>query len=198
MSIIELYFGTHGRIGRKTFQLASVVPFTLQLGAWAGYGHAPIPPYLLAYVAGVAAFAMVMLNTKRLHDLGKSGWWQAFALIGIPLVAGAYYALVEGNIIIAAALVLAATVASLAGTWLTIQMWCFQGTEGDNVFGAQPVLPNTAQKLEQEITALQPTTARIALMNAPPPSGVIERKSRIAPDEPSQNGNFGRRDARLA
>ncbi len=197
MSIIELYFGFHGRIGRKTFWLASLVPSTIQTIVWVGYENLPIPPPVLAFAAGVAVFAMAMLNAKRLHDVGKSGWWQLISLLSIPLIIGAYLALFWNSPLVALALSLSAMVTSLAGLWIVIQMWFFQGASGDNDFGPAPASRDIARSLELEINQLQPVTARIALANMPPPSGVIDRTSRSAA-RPSRNGGFGRRDSGIA
>lgn len=197
MSIIELYFGFHGRIGRKTFWLASLVPSIIQAIVWVGYKSLPIPSPVLAFVAGVAVFAMVMLNAKRLHDVGKSGWWQLISLLGIPLIIGAYLALFWNSPLVSLALSISAMVTSLAGLWIVIQMWFFQGASGDNDFGPAPTSKDLARSLELEISQLQPVTARLALANMPPPSGVIDRTSRGAA-RPSRNGGFGRRDSRIA
>lgn len=196
MSIIELYFGFHGRIERKTFWLASIAPGTIQTIVWVGYESFPIPPPVLAFAAGVAAFAMAMLNAKRLHDVGKSGWWQLILLLSIPLIIGAYLALFWNSPVLALALSLSAMVTSLAGLWIVIQMWFFQGTPGDNDFGAPPTYRDVARNLEMEISQLQPVTARLALANMPPPSGVIDRTSKGAA-RASRNGGFGRRDSRI-
>jgi uncharacterized membrane protein YhaH (DUF805 family) len=197
MPFIELYFGFHGRIGRRTFWLASITPGTVQAIVWVGYERLPIPPPMLAFAAGVAAFAMAMLNAKRLHDVGKSGWWQLISLLGIPLIIGAYLALFWNSPLVSLALSLSAMVTSLAGLWIVIQMWFFQGASGDNDFGPAPASKDIARSLEQEISQLQPATARLALANMPPPSGVIDRTSRSAA-RPSRNGGFGRRDSRIA
>lgn len=196
MSLIELYFGFHGRIGRKTFWLASLVPSTIQAIVWIGYQSLPIPPPMLAFAAGVAAFAMAMLNAKRLHDVGKSGWWQLIFLLSIPLIIGAYLALFWNSPVVALALSVSAMVTSLAGLWIVIQMWFYQGTPGDNDFGPAPIYGDVAQTLELEINQLQPVTARLALANMPPPSGVIDRTAKGA-SRASRNSGFGRRDSRI-
>ncbi|MGE0054266.1 MAG: DUF805 domain-containing protein [Hyphomicrobium sp.] len=197
MSWIELFFGFHGRIGRKTFWVASIPPTVVQVLAWAGYGNFPVPPPVLAFSAGVAAFAMAMLNTKRLHDVGKSGWWQIISLLSLPLIAGAYAALYQDSPVLALMLSLAATVFSLWGLWILFEMWFKQGHTDDNRFGAAPKIENVEQRLNDEISQMQPTTARLALINMPPPSGVIDRKAKVAARMSRESG-FGRRDARSA
>ena len=51
----------------------------------------------------------IAMGTRRLHDIGKSGWWQLLGLI--PLLGG-----------------------------LVLLYWAVQPSEGDNAFGATPLL----------------------------------------------------------
>ncbi len=198
MPMIELYFGFHGRIGRKTFWLASIAPGTVQLVAWGGYGVLLVPHSVLAFAAGVAAFAMAMLNSKRLHDRDKSGWWQIIGLISLPLTAGAYAALHWQSPGLALGLIAASAIFALAGLWILIDFWFLPGTDGGNRFGpAPPKAEDIARRLEREIDQMQPITARLDLANMPPPSGVIERKGRSSQGSGKASG-FGRRDAHVA
>ena len=192
-----MFFGFHGRISRKTFWVASIPPAIGQVVAWAGYGNLPVPPPVLAFSAGVGAFAMAMLNTKRLHDVGKSGWWQLISLLSVPLIASAYAALYWDSPFLALMLSLASAVFSLWGMWILFHMWIKQGDADDNRFGAAPKIENGEQRLNDEISQMQPTTARLALINMPPPSGVIDRKAKAAARTSRESG-FGRRDARTA
>lgn len=197
MSWIELFFGFHGRISRKTFWVASIPPAIVQVVAWAGYGNLPVPPPVLAFSAGVGAFAMAMLNTKRLHDVGKSGWWQLISLLSVPLIASAYAALYWDSPVLALMLSLASAVFSLWGMWILFEMWIKQGDADDNRFGAAP-------KIEDDRTAAQRRNQPDAAYNGKArsdqyasPSGVIDRKAKAAARTSKESG-FGRRDARTA
>ncbi|WGM40621.1 DUF805 domain-containing protein [Caulobacter sp. NIBR1757] len=85
MSLGNLLFSPFGRIGRSQFW-----------GAWLGlvafgavFGWIPL---VGPAVAVVAFYVMVCLFSKRLHDMGRSGWWQLVPIIAAPLllIAGFY------------------------------------------------------------------------------------------------------------
>jgi uncharacterized membrane protein YhaH (DUF805 family) len=72
----SLFFSAEGRIGRQVFWIG----WLMLLGAHVVAGWIP----LVGQVIGlIAVFAWVCLCTKRLHDMGRSGWWQL-----VPIVLG--------------------------------------------------------------------------------------------------------------
>lgn len=78
-----VYVTARGALSRERFWLA--------LAVWTGVGlamAAAAPPVLLAMLP-VMLFALVCLMSKRLHDMGRSGWWVAlpFAAWGALAVA---------------------------------------------------------------------------------------------------------------
>src|SRR6187399_1393789 len=78
----SLFFSAEGRIGRQAFWIGWLVLLGIQVVA----GWIPVVGHALGLVA---LFCWVCLCTKRLHDMGRSGWWQAPALaLGPMLVIG--------------------------------------------------------------------------------------------------------------
>ncbi len=79
MSLGNLLFSPFGRIGRGQFW-----------GAWLGlsiFGAALGWIPLVGPVVGVVAlYILVCLFSKRLHDMGRSGWWQLVPIVAAPLL----------------------------------------------------------------------------------------------------------------
>ena len=48
----------------------------------------PVESYGTAYLIGLVAFFLpsISVAARRLHDVGKSGWWQLIGLTGIGLI----------------------------------------------------------------------------------------------------------------
>jgi len=78
----SLFFTAEGRIGRPTFWIG----WLMLLGVHVVAGWIP----LIGWALGLAAlYASVCLYAKRLHDMGRSGWWQLLPiLLGPVLVIG--------------------------------------------------------------------------------------------------------------
>jgi uncharacterized membrane protein YhaH (DUF805 family) len=75
----SLFFSAEGRIGRQAFWIG----WLMLLGAHVVAGWIPV----LGQVIGLAAiFAWVCLCTKRLHDMGRSGWWQVLPIVLGPVL----------------------------------------------------------------------------------------------------------------
>lgn len=100
------YFSFQGRIPRSDYWLKYFIPaliINLALN-W-------LVPVIGFVVALVLAWVGLATGAKRLHDRGKSGWFQLILII--PIV---------GLI------------------WWLIDMGCLRGTNGSNRYGADPLV----------------------------------------------------------
>lgn len=85
MDFKSLFFSAEGRIGRSAFWIGWLV----LLGVNVVLGWIPLVGWLLSLVA---IYCYVCLYSKRLHDLGKSGWLQVWPLIAcIALLFGGVF-----------------------------------------------------------------------------------------------------------
>ena len=75
----SLFFSAEGRIGRQAFWIGWLMLLGVQVMA----GWIPVVGHALGLVA---LFAWVCLCTKRLHDMGRSGWWQLVPVILGPVL----------------------------------------------------------------------------------------------------------------
>lgn len=143
----SLFFSAEGRIGRQAFWIGWLVLLGVQMLA----GWIPVVGHALGLIA---LFAWVCLCTKRLHDMGRSGWWQAPALaLGPVLVVGsalwigfgaAVAALTGGEPELAAlagvgVLLVSIAVAFLSMIAFTLWVGVVEGEPGDNRYGHPPL-----------------------------------------------------------
>lgn len=89
MDLRRLFFKPSGRISPQTFWLGFAILTPLSIGA------------LFIPVAGGVLWLLtlapwIMLNTKRLHDLGRSGWFQLVQHLGNLGIALAAIAMLGG------------------------------------------------------------------------------------------------------
>lgn len=82
LGLIELYVSGVGRIGRRVF-IAAIA------GAVAAFELYERTPWRL--ITGWIAYPLLMcmaasVLSKRLHDLGKAGWWSALPIFAYPLI----------------------------------------------------------------------------------------------------------------
>jgi uncharacterized membrane protein YhaH (DUF805 family) len=143
----SLFFSAEGRIGRQAFWIGWLVLLGVQVVA----GWIPVIGHLLGLVA---LFAWVCLCTKRLHDIGRSGWWQVppFAL-SVALVVGsvlwiglgaALAAITDGNPEVVAlagvgVLLIGIVVAFVAMIAFTLWVGVAEGEAGENRYGEPPL-----------------------------------------------------------
>ena len=109
------YFSFDGRIGRRTYLLAYVLPSFAACFAAAAIdranGHVDGG---LGPLATVAAFALLLPflagTAKRFHDRGKSAWWLLLPLVPV-----------------------------IGIVWTLIELGCQRGTWGGNKYGGDPL-----------------------------------------------------------
>ena len=107
--LMQEYACFEGRLNRKPYIIRSII-LSLVVGVICGILYMiPVVKYLayVVYLGGL--YCSVSLGVRRLHDLGRPGWW--FIGLFIPL----------------------------AGLALAIYMLFFRGTEGPNEYGNDPL-----------------------------------------------------------
>ena len=142
MPVTQILFGYSGRIGRSTFWLAS-----LAAGLVIG-----VLFVILSAVAGPAGMLMAIpfiwttsaISAKRLHDRGKSGWWQLLGIAAIvPSLLAVYLAATLGPLAMVFSLV--GAVMSLWSLWISLQIMFFPGDSSSNDYGDSPKLHKFAE-----------------------------------------------------
>ena len=145
----SLFFTADGRIGREAFWIG----WLMLLGANAVSHLIPVFGWALALAA---FFASVCLYTKRLHDMGRSGWWQLLPLLFGPVVVGACALSVGGSAILSAfndnfapwammatigSLLASLALAMVVAIGFTIWVGISEGQPGENRYGEPPLTP---------------------------------------------------------
>ncbi len=120
-SFVWLWTSFEGRIGRGTYWLKFVLPYvvitivltiidmTAGLTIDDGMGGEGVG-ILSSIFALIGIWFSLAVGAKRCHDRGRSGWFQAIALIPI-----------------------------IGAIWLLIELGFLKGTEGENRFGPDPL-----------------------------------------------------------
>jgi uncharacterized membrane protein YhaH (DUF805 family) len=109
IGVLKNYAGFSGRVRRTEFWM--FVLFNIIAGVILGIIDALISTQVLSYLYELAVLVPTLaVGARRLHDTGRSGWWQLIALI--PIV----------------------------GTIILIVFWALEGTPGDNQYGSNPKL----------------------------------------------------------
>jgi uncharacterized membrane protein YhaH (DUF805 family) len=145
-----LFLSPEGRIGRQAFWIGWLV----LLGVNVAVGWVPLVGHIIALGT---IYSSVCIHSKRLHDMGQTGWWQVLPWVFGPIlimgsalsvgVLPAIAALTHGEPEISALSAVAGLFISIFiafAIWLAFTLWvgCSSGQPGDNKYGAPP--PNTA------------------------------------------------------
>lgn len=145
-----LFLSPEGRIGRQAFWIGWLV--LLGVNVVAGW----LP--LVGWVISLATiYASVCIHTKRLHDMGQTGWWQvlpwvlgpilvfgAVASVGFSALGSAFNGGEPSMAMLASLGGLLMSMFIAFAVWLAFTLWvgCSTGQPGDNKYGAPPI--NTA------------------------------------------------------
>ena len=78
---------------------------------------------LVNTVSGLALFLpSIAAGARRLHDIGRSGWWQLIGLVAIPVI----FLVVPLGLLV------------LVGTFILLIVWFCTDSKGDNQYGPNP------------------------------------------------------------
>lgn len=144
MNWANLFFSPEGRIGRGQFWIAFLILFIAHT-----FVH-----FVPVVGSAFAAYVHVCVYSKRLHDMGRSGWWQIIpaAIIAVlaaaALLMGGYglvMAVLSGKIGAAMGFVVAfggflilAALAFFVHLIFTLWVGLTAGEPGDNPYGPPP------------------------------------------------------------
>lgn len=147
MALLDLYFRTHGRIGRLTWWLGSLgialawlgILLTV-LGVLGDRLTVPMFRLLVVALALIGAALMTILGTKRFHDRGKAAVPRVAPFVAIFALRAALAGLglsdeAGGRVLLALDAALLAYAA-----WLCLELGCLRGTPGRNAHGDDPLL----------------------------------------------------------
>jgi uncharacterized membrane protein YhaH (DUF805 family) len=145
----SLFFTAEGRIGRQAFWIGWLVILGVHTVA-----HAI--PLLGGLLALAAVFAWVCLCAKRLHDMGRSAWWQLLPIVlGPVLVIGSAISIGLGAVVAEAAhgdasltalagvggLFVSLALAVVVAIGFTLWLGIGEGEAGENRYGEPPLVP---------------------------------------------------------
>lgn len=157
--MIRFLFSPYGRISRKSVWLHWMLPYigvmiVATILDFASFPADPAtgepPPVFQGIVSLALLWPGIAVTTKRLHDLGWSGWWQILMLVGIvALAVTAYFYLGTSDtasapsapldpIAMNALLVLSIGL-GLFALYLSILTLFVRGQPGPNKYGEDPL-----------------------------------------------------------
>lgn len=150
-----LFFSPEGRIGRQAFWIGWLV----LLGVNVVLGWIPLIGFVLSLVT---IYCNICVTSKRLHDMGKSGFLQVIPILlcsalsigAIVMVAGpaimAGIADADESVVTAAVMaglggmILAFTAAFVIGLGFLLWVGISVGEAGENKYGSPPAVPAVA------------------------------------------------------
>lgn len=129
-------FSFYGRISRSRYWLVFGIVFVVSIvlsgvnammmfrGLSTGQDAGVNPYTTVSTLLSLPLIVIGVLNTiKRLHDRDKSGWWVLISLVPI-----------------------------IGSLWLLIECGFLKGTDGENRFGADPLLADTSAEMTPAAT----------------------------------------------
>lgn len=120
------------RLGRSLLALAPVgrlrrrwfLPLVVTTGATGIGGYAlAFDPVVEAYIgpfAWLAFYPLVCVFSRRLHDMGRSGWW---SLLPVVLTPAAFGVAISGGVAMGGVILVAAGQLLFAMIWLPFLAW---------------------------------------------------------------------------
>jgi len=102
---IRKIFNFHGRVSKSEFWLANILILSLTglmqvLAMIVSRSSNPVNEYLdsfVFYFSILSTWPLLALGSRRLHDIGKSGWWQLIMLTGIGILPLTFWFLKDGD-----------------------------------------------------------------------------------------------------
>ena len=142
-------FGTAIQLGFQRYFDFSGRSTRAELWWWSLFTNlVQLIPLIGSVIALAALIPSIALTSRRLHDIGKSGWWQLLPLGGLILVflilfsAGAYF---ESLWPMSLMELLVSLVLFLGSIVLLIVWLIKKGDEGPNKYGPDPRQPTSQQ-----------------------------------------------------
>ena len=83
LKVLKNYFGFSGRARRKEYWMFALVNFFVSIGLTIVEIIGGIDPLLTGVYALAIFIPSLAVTFRRLHDIGKSGWWILIGLIPI-------------------------------------------------------------------------------------------------------------------
>lgn len=161
--MLGFLFSPYGRISRKTYWLSWILPYlgVSIVAAILDFAMFPInpetgepPPVFQGIIGLILLWPSLAVTTKRLHDRGMTGWWQAApALAVIPIGAASYWyystklqggdpaanLAVVSEPVAAVAIILGGSVLAWLVLYPLINALFLRGQSGPNKYGDDPL-----------------------------------------------------------
>ncbi|MCW8847033.1 MAG: DUF805 domain-containing protein [Gammaproteobacteria bacterium] len=132
---VKKYADFKGRATRKEFWIFSLIYTVIYV--LFGVLDALVGTMVIQFIFGlVMSVPCVSVTTRRLHDTGRSGWWQLLFILPLIPVVG-LFALVMLGVADVLNLVVFACVAWM-GACIVLLVFLAQASQGDNRYGPKP------------------------------------------------------------
>ena len=133
MNLLSLLLSPQGRIGRAAFWIGFAMVMVLSVAL-------NLIPGVVGHLLGfVALWPQICIHAKRLHDMGRTGWWMLAPALLLLVCGVASYGLGYSETGQASAEAMAPmAVAALCGVGFLLWVGLTPGKSGPNRFGAGP------------------------------------------------------------
>ena len=85
LAVLKNYVGFSGRAHRQEFWMFALINFLIMIGLGVIEGFLGLPGVVSGLYSLAVLIPSIAVNFRRLHDIGKSGWW---ILVGFVPVLG--------------------------------------------------------------------------------------------------------------